>query len=571
MSGAARQFGQKIQENLRAFRPLDAVAMTKQAYAHNPNEHLILETHASCLQTLGRLDQAASVLDQYSATFPDSFRPRMLLAKLELARGNLDASEDHLEQALVRGMERVTYCTRNAYIMNAYGDTYRELQYLLAARKLSDYSKTEPHFRYGYRALTAGYLNVAIDVSKQLSAHRPKDAMSRLLRAHILASQMRYDQLEKMATDWFASDKFLPKHAQFLYRIWIEVRQPAILDLVKRAVQKWPQSPIPRLLGLRHGFLAPAANAASILNRDERNLPPIIAAEEASLLAANGQFAEAKTLITTLEKKWPTGFDIEWDEEIGVLRDLPSDSDLKRPLIKDNPDADWIQSEAGPHKKLAIIFTGFNGSAFIPVHNFDRYLAALGYDAIYLRDPDGYTFLNGIRSERLDWAKLKTKLGALNASYGPERTTFIGISSGSYPATLMGLELGAKHIIQFGSVAEVGLENARLVGELRVNAYGIRLARDVDPHISRRLAQALHTAEGKTRIDSFYSAADPNDHKHTRKIRGFKNVHIWPITDSKRHNCLNPILSKGLLGPLLEKDFSKLGNALELDVPKHNN
>ncbi len=81
-----------------------------------------------------------------------------------------------------------------------------------------------------------------------------------------------------------------------------------------------------------------------------------------------------------------------------LFNTLPDDSMISRQLVGDFPrNTNWVVAEGPNAKGTVVVFTGGGGKIFsLPLSILDRYLAALGLNAVYLRDNTRNIFLGGI-------------------------------------------------------------------------------------------------------------------------------------------------------------------------------
>jgi len=97
---------------------------------------------------------------------------------------------------------------------------------------------------------------------------------------------------------------------------------------------------------------------------------------------------------------------------------------------------------------LIVSFSGLTG-VFNEDRPFDFFMTTnvLGYNRIMVRDPDGSFYLKGIDANGFD--HLVSRLRDDIESIKPQRTIFIGPSSGAYAAVLFGHLLGADYVHAF--------------------------------------------------------------------------------------------------------------------------
>jgi tetratricopeptide (TPR) repeat protein len=125
----------------------------------------------------------------------------------------------------------------------------------------------------------------------------------------------------------------------------------------------------------------------------------------------------------------------------------PSDAELARPLVVNRPDSDVLVAECPGADTAVIVFAGAADKVALPLALFDRYLAALGLSAVYLKDFRRILFVRGVQSLGNDYGDTVAALRAIERRLNVERVCTIGNSGGGRAAIRYGIDLGADHIV----------------------------------------------------------------------------------------------------------------------------
>jgi hypothetical protein len=98
---------------------------------------------------------------------------------------------------------------------------------------------------------------------------------------------------------------------------------------------------------------------------------------------------------------------------------------------------------------LVVAFTGFKGGLTMPTFDFLALTKLTRYSRILLLDISRTCYMGGVPPELPDYAALREALRAHIAQLAPQKTIFIGASSGAYAALLLGHELAADYVHAF--------------------------------------------------------------------------------------------------------------------------
>lgn len=229
--------------------------------------------------------------------------------------------------------------------------------------------------------------------------------------------------------------------------------------------------------------------------------------------------------------------------------DAPRDAELKRPLIEENPEAEVMVARAEFPVATVVVFTGLGDRMILPIKLFDRYLAALNVNAIYLRDFSRLLYNQGIASIADDFDGAVEYLKSLLEELNAERVVTIGNSAGGYAALRYGLALHAAVILGFGAPTNLTKDfladdgRARIIANRLQNLPGDAL--DIRPMV--------RAARGQTRIHLLYGETMRQDERHALYLRGEPGVMLHPIPGAGEHAVVGLLAQQGKLMSLLRQ------------------
>jgi tetratricopeptide (TPR) repeat protein len=208
----------------------------------------------------------------------------------------------------------------------------------------------------------------------------------------------------------------------------------------------------------------------------------------------------------------------------------PSDDQLLRPPMSDEKIRDVIVAPPSSGSALVVIFTATNDTLGMPLPIFDRYLASLGFGAVYLKDFERLLYLRGVRSLGDETATLEA-IRQLKRQLGAARLCTIGASDGGFAAIRYGVALDADRIMSFGGpthwapdLDEYAVMRQRHATYLSEQAIDLRAFLGARPYASR--------------ICLFYGEDAPRDRAHARYLDGLPGVLQHPVPELGDHQCL---------------------------------
>jgi len=237
------------------------------------------------------------------------------------------------------------------------------------------------------------------------------------------------------------------------------------------------------------------------------------------------------------------------DDELRRLEaGTPRPGQWKRGVLADDPLRDFIVAEAPGARTAVLVFTGGNDAVSIPLRVFDRYLAALGVTAIYLKDFNRLRFLGGVRSCG-DYDATLAFLRAELSRLGVERVCTTGNCDGGFAAIRYGVALGAERILAFAASthssddAPTRLEQAR-------NFMKNRLAASV-PQAMTDLRAFLEARPPAGAVELFFDSQNPHDQSHAERLSHVPGVTLRSEPGPCQHGVLVKLaLTTDLLGTL---------------------
>jgi tetratricopeptide (TPR) repeat protein len=231
------------------------------------------------------------------------------------------------------------------------------------------------------------------------------------------------------------------------------------------------------------------------------------------------------------------------EEELRDLTDrAPSDAELLRSVMVDDPRRDVVLAEARNAEVAVLVFTGSNDRVSMPLSIFDRYLAALGVSAVYLKDFRRLRFLRGVQSLGEDYDSTLAALRDIVERLRVTRLCTIGNCDGGFPAIRYGVELHADRILAFQTTTHspqfslAKLEQGRNFMRKRLAANVCEKMTDLKPFLQAR--------RHGSRIELFYEEEDPRDRVHALHLAGLDGVTLRPHMGQSNHHLLRRLAQR---------------------------
>jgi tetratricopeptide (TPR) repeat protein len=241
--------------------------------------------------------------------------------------------------------------------------------------------------------------------------------------------------------------------------------------------------------------------------------------------------------------------DVQREGQIRRLaRDAPPDGALRRPLIIEDNMREVVVVRSERSQLGALVFTDLTDSLSVPLAIFDRYLAALGVNAIYLRDFRRSFYLRGIASLGASYDGTVAELRKLCGEIGVQRLICIGAATGGFAAIRYGVDLGAERVLSFSAHTHSPDRDIDKM-DRGVALIRRRLAVSVtEPELD--LASFLTPPRASTRIELFYPKDAPRDSEQANRLAGIDGVTLQPVA-----GCADPELIRWLA---LQQDMTAL-------------
>ena len=226
-----------------------------------------------------------------------------------------------------------------------------------------------------------------------------------------------------------------------------------------------------------------------------------------------------------------------------LMAKSPRDDELRRPLIIDDPTRDVIVCEAEDAKAAILVFTGNNDAFGIPLPIIDRYLAAAGVTAIYLKDFNRLLYLKGIQSLGQDYQTTLRALRDILARLGLREIYAIGHSSGGFGAIRYGVELNARRIVCFSAKTSILSEPTpqfRILLRIATNRYRASLS----PHLTN-LRSFLEKTGNSSELHLYYGDGEETDRAEAFHLHGLPGVSLHQVAGVSEHNVIRPLVERG--------------------------
>lgn len=200
-----------------------------------------------------------------------------------------------------------------------------------------------------------------------------------------------------------------------------------------------------------------------------------------------------------------------------------------------------------------MLFAGFAGFCQVPDLHLDRLLAGFPAHVIYLRDPHGQAFLQGIPELGPDETAMQAALARLVADLGAPRLVTMGNSAAGYAALRNGLALGADRVLSLAGFATPS------AGDPDDPAHSRQGLADLFPgDLARYDLRPALAGQSRTRLVHVLGGAYRPDLARARDLDGIAQaeLHVLPGVDSHHvalhaivEGTLQRLLAEALTGP----------------------
>ncbi|WP_103174739.1 tetratricopeptide repeat protein [Paracoccus sp. SY] len=517
------------------------------ALAHNPGHFAASMLRARICEA--RKDPAEAT-DQYRRlcnAFPENPLPPAELSRFTMNAGDFEAAAAFLAEAEALGLPRDRLMQLRVRMAALKGDTTQEMKLL---EELLD-DKEQPAAAQQIRLVRLAQLQarlrnwaVALATARQVLARSPNEAPALVVAANA-AVELGDDKearsyLEKLVELDPSNAAWTAQLVRYLVNTG---KTTCAAQVLRTALDKI-------------GDASDLHQLSLILK-----LPPeliersILWAEAVTEKASDREKAVAVEILMRHSRPVPVGLAQKLGAPASRTADLvrwwqmaPSDSDLKRPVITDDM-SEVIVARGHQPAATVLVFTGLGDQLHVPLFIYDRYLAALNVDAIYLRDPSRYLFNNGIPSVAEDFAGSVAHLRSLLDKEGGRPSAVIGTSAGGFAAIRYGLTMQTRSIICFSG--PTNLSHDFLADEGR-GMLTIQRLKSLPPDILDTRT-FVRDADGHTAIHLYYGARMPQDERHARHLEGEPGVTLHPLAEVAAHSIVMELAGTGELLDILRR------------------
>ena len=184
---------------------------------------------------------------------------------------------------------------------------------------------------------------------------------------------------------------------------------------------------------------------------------------------------------------------------------------------------------------LLLAFCGIHGALGLPLPIAHRWFGSLGAHVVYLRDPPGGFFDDGVPALAQDRSGTEQALEAIAETLQATNIMCYGNSTGGYAALLYGLKMGAASVLAVNTV---------VVAPDRAKRVSTSL-----PRCDLRTLYQKATSKPLTRL--VYAANNDDDHVSALAMSGISGITIEPVPDCSAHDAHVKLIEQGRFGPLL--------------------
>lgn len=233
-----------------------------------------------------------------------------------------------------------------------------------------------------------------------------------------------------------------------------------------------------------------------------------------------------------------------------VLDTLEALSDLPEPRPELDSD-DLIQVVSRPDAKgTIVVFAGLAGTFSVtPNRELDRLLSQHPVNVVYLRDPRGTLYFDGLDGIDGGESGLHRHLGDVVGTLAAPKTVCIGASGGGYAALRGGLALGADEVWSFAG--SVTLEEAEDGEFPHLSAAEAELSQNAADH------QTLDdlTNQSSTRLRMIIGDGYAPDQKRAAAVADHPMVSVEELPGVAHHHSGTASVASGHLAQLMTDAF----------------
>lgn len=511
------------------------------------------------LMQQGRLHRALELFEEVQAVYPDAVSPEIGCAHIKVKLGNFKASLKHLDSAFQKGLRLDLYERERLKLARAEANKRRKD--IDAAPDSTTYAVAADWAKLSRFCLNNHLIDDALTYAKTGMAHDPllPAAQQAIMAAHVALGNI--DDVHALFSAWLEHPDAEPELLSHIREAWTLLGDTRFGGLIERGCARWGGVQSVRNTALRLGLVAPHTRSRPLeaIAAEARSSDDII--HETLAMLGDGQvlrarkvcdLAAARPEVKTATQKWKTHHHL--------MRISPTNDALMRPTVTEDIYSDVIVSAPTDTGKMMLVFNTLGDLPFMPTAVLDRYLAAAGYQAVYLRDFNRVGFTQGIRSLGPSVETSVDKLRALIRSQNISHLSTMGLSFGTFGSTLFGIALQAQRILQFGTVASIEPNFMQAIRDHRGMALRHRFLKNIPPKL-RDINYWLDGAQHDYQMDVVYADGHPIDLPHANLIAHHGQVRLHPLAlEQLEHNTLAPALATGAFQKWLsgDKDAFKL-------------
>ncbi len=226
-----------------------------------------------------------------------------------------------------------------------------------------------------------------------------------------------------------------------------------------------------------------------------------------------------------------------------LLELIPSISTHRRTLVLNFPkNKGWVIGAGDASIGTVIVFTGMAGRVGVSNAFFDRYLAELNLDAIYLRDTSRNTYLGGVNGLGTTAEEMAEKLIELS----PSKPLYcVSFSGGSFGALSCCLNANLKSVVMFSPYTHLFSNNKAH------NSASRYLQKQYESVTSDFLA-GFESKGPEFPVHLVYGAEDDDCTHHVKRVLHVRNVAARRVERSAHSSLVFDLAVRGQLLPLLK-------------------
>lgn len=478
--------------------------------------------------------------------FPNHPQPDVELFELALSQENLEQARQYLDSAEKKRVNKQTLVLMKASLAEKSGDPAGASELLQLFIQESETPSAPVMLRLAETQLQLKQFDAATEGLQRVLQVDPGNDTARALLLSL--AQTEGDAAGALAECLALIEKH-PSKASWYVRaqhLYIESGQPAkaqeILRLgVSRDVKGLELFSEITKLQVSRDLAELAVERAKAIGQ-EASLSERKLADEILLTFSDISMGEAQ-LLQLREKPLEEMTALDW------LAFSPVDGKLQRPVAFEllSPEIEIAASRTT--SCMAFVFLGLRNKAMMPLKVFDRFLAALGCSAVYLRDDSRMLGNLGFASVAPGFDASVEYMKSLMAKHGATRSVTMGFSAGGYPAIRYGLALGAEKVINFSGPSNIRADFMQEDGRGKIVVRKLQTL----PEDVKDLKPLVIRANGSSEIHLVYGELNPQDSRHACYLESCPGVFLHPISGYDEHATALHMVYEQKMEPFLRE------------------